>query len=71
MHSHIDTAWLWPYAESRRKVARSWSTQAGLIESYFSNVSRDTAGTGTDAFAGDNADADTVASAGVVNSANI
>jgi len=25
-HCHIDTAWLWPYAETRRKIARSWST---------------------------------------------
>jgi len=33
-HCHIDTAWLWPYAETRRKVARSWSTQALLLEKY-------------------------------------
>jgi alpha-mannosidase len=26
-HCHIDTAWLWPFAETRRKVARSWITQ--------------------------------------------
>ncbi len=25
-HCHIDTAWLWPYAETKRKIARSWST---------------------------------------------
>lgn len=31
---HIDTAWLWPFAETRRKVARSWSTQLDLIEKY-------------------------------------
>ncbi|KAF9113409.1 Glycoside hydrolase, 38 vacuolar alpha mannosidase [Mortierella sp. AM989] len=31
---HIDTAWLWPYAETRRKTARSWSTQLRLIEDY-------------------------------------
>lgn len=31
---HIDTAWLWPYAETRRKVARSWSSQLDLIERY-------------------------------------
>ncbi|GJJ70118.1 alpha-mannosidase [Entomortierella parvispora] len=31
---HIDTAWLWPYAETRRKTARSWSTQLRLIEEY-------------------------------------
>jgi len=23
-HCHIDTAWLWPYAETKRKIARSW-----------------------------------------------
>ncbi|KAF9403452.1 Glycoside hydrolase, 38 vacuolar alpha mannosidase, partial [Podila epigama] len=31
---HIDTAWLWPYAETRRKTARSWSTQLRLMEDY-------------------------------------
>ncbi|KAJ2853823.1 Glycoside hydrolase, 38 vacuolar alpha mannosidase [Coemansia erecta] len=31
---HIDTAWLWPYDETKRKIARSWSTQLGLIEKY-------------------------------------
>ncbi|KAG0297906.1 Glycoside hydrolase, 38 vacuolar alpha mannosidase [Linnemannia gamsii] len=31
---HIDTAWLWPYAETRRKTARSWSTQLRLLEDY-------------------------------------
>jgi alpha-mannosidase len=31
---HIDTAWLWPYDETKRKVARSWATQCGLIETY-------------------------------------
>lgn len=31
---HIDTAWLWPYAETRRKVARSWSSQLDLLERY-------------------------------------
>ena len=25
-HCHIDTAWLWPYRETKRKIARSWST---------------------------------------------
>lgn len=25
-HCHIDTAWLWPYAETKRKIARSWGT---------------------------------------------
>ena len=33
-HCHIDTAWLWPYAETRRKVARSWSTQLHLKSLY-------------------------------------
>jgi alpha-mannosidase len=33
-HCHIDTAWLWPYIETRRKVARSWVTQLHLFESY-------------------------------------
>eukprot|EP00499_Haloplacidia_sp_CaronLabIsolate_P013165 CAMPEP_0196773040 /NCGR_PEP_ID=MMETSP1104-20130614/2552_1 /TAXON_ID=33652 /ORGANISM="Cafeteria sp., Strain Caron Lab Isolate" /LENGTH=569 /DNA_ID=CAMNT_0042143183 /DNA_START=1 /DNA_END=1707 /DNA_ORIENTATION=+ len=33
-HCHIDTAWLWPYAETRRKVARSWSTALRLMEQY-------------------------------------
>ncbi|CAG8553501.1 2475_t:CDS:10 [Acaulospora morrowiae] len=31
---HIDTAWLWPFDETKRKVARSWSTQVGLMEIY-------------------------------------
>jgi alpha-mannosidase len=25
-HCHIDTAWLWPYRETRRKCGRSWAT---------------------------------------------
>ncbi|OLL24027.1 Alpha-mannosidase [Neolecta irregularis DAH-3] len=33
-HCHIDTAWLWPYAETRRKIARSWSTQLDLMDRY-------------------------------------
>ncbi|EDN07767.1 alpha-mannosidase [Histoplasma capsulatum] len=33
-HCHIDTCWLWPWAETRRKVARSWSTQCDLMERY-------------------------------------
>ena len=33
-HCHIDTAWLWPYRETRRKVMRSWSTQLMLMEKY-------------------------------------
>jgi alpha-mannosidase len=33
-HCHIDTAWLWPYAETRRKILRSWTTQTKLLEQY-------------------------------------
>ncbi|CAI2163478.1 3771_t:CDS:10 [Funneliformis geosporum] len=33
-HCHIDTAWLWPYDETKRKIARSWSTQVGLMDIY-------------------------------------
>ncbi|KAK9476775.1 glycosyl hydrolases family 38 N-terminal domain-containing protein [Lipomyces japonicus] len=33
-HCHIDTAWLWPYAETRRKTARSWASQVALIRQY-------------------------------------
>ena len=33
-HCHIDTCWLWPFAETKRKVARSWSTQCDLMERY-------------------------------------
>ncbi|KAJ3262095.1 Alpha-mannosidase 2C1 [Boothiomyces macroporosus] len=29
---HIDTAWLWPYDETKRKIARSWATQCRLLE---------------------------------------
>ncbi|KAI9105902.1 glycosyl hydrolases family 38 N-terminal domain-containing protein [Phlyctochytrium arcticum] len=35
---HIDTAWLWPYDETKRKAARSFATQCGLIEQYPSYV---------------------------------
>ncbi|KAL8690722.1 MAG: hypothetical protein Q9224_004340 [Gallowayella concinna] len=31
---HIDTAWLWPWAETKRKIARSWSNQCDLIDRY-------------------------------------
>lgn len=31
---HIDTAWLWPFAETRRKIVRSWSSQCTLMDSY-------------------------------------
>jgi alpha-mannosidase len=33
-HCHIDTCWLWPFAETKRKVARSWSNQCNLMEQY-------------------------------------
>ncbi|KAK0052625.1 alpha-mannosidase 2C1-like isoform X1 [Biomphalaria pfeifferi] len=33
-HAHIDTAWLWPYAETIRKCARSWSCTLRLMEKY-------------------------------------
>ncbi|TMB86696.1 MAG: alpha-mannosidase, partial [Chloroflexi bacterium] len=33
-HAHIDTAWLWPLREARRKCARSWSTQLQLMDEY-------------------------------------
>lgn len=33
-HCHIDTCWLWPWAETKRKIARSWSTQCDLMERY-------------------------------------
>lgn len=33
-HCHIDTCWLWPWAETKRKVARSWSNQCNLLERY-------------------------------------
>ncbi|KAL8600141.1 hypothetical protein ACOMHN_060093 [Nucella lapillus] len=31
-HSHIDTAWLWPYDETKRKCARSWTCTLRLME---------------------------------------
>jgi alpha-mannosidase len=33
-HAHIDVAWLWPLAESERKVARTLATQLALMEEY-------------------------------------
>lgn len=29
-----DTAWLWPFEETIRKAARSWSSQIGLMDRY-------------------------------------
>lgn len=31
---HIDTAWLWPFAETRRKIVRSWTTQLKIADDY-------------------------------------
>ena len=31
-HAHIDTAWLWPIAETRRKTVRSWSNTLELMD---------------------------------------
>jgi len=33
-HSHIDTAWLWPLRETRRKVARTVSSILTLLQRY-------------------------------------
>jgi len=33
-HAHIDTAWLWPIAETRRKIRRSWSTVLQLMDRW-------------------------------------
>ena len=33
-HCHIDTAWLWAYAETRRKVVRSFASQLALLDRY-------------------------------------
>jgi alpha-mannosidase len=33
-HAHIDTAWLWPVRETRRKCARSFSTALALMDEY-------------------------------------
>ncbi|KAI9276187.1 galactose mutarotase-like domain-containing protein [Sporodiniella umbellata] len=33
-HCHIDTAWLWPFEETIRKCARSWSSQIELMDRY-------------------------------------
>ena len=31
-HAHLDTAWLWPLAETRRKAQRSWSNTLELLD---------------------------------------
>ncbi len=33
-HAHLDLAWLWPLAETRRKARRTYSTVLGLMERY-------------------------------------
>ncbi len=33
-HSHIDTAWLWPYAETVRKCSRTFSTVDRLMDQF-------------------------------------
>ncbi len=33
-HAHIDTAWLWPLAETRRKCMRSFSSSVTLMDEY-------------------------------------
>lgn len=33
-HAHIDTAWLWPYRESIKKCARTFSAQLNLLDQY-------------------------------------
>ena len=33
-HCHIDAGWLWPFWETHRKTARSWSCQMRLFENY-------------------------------------
>ncbi|HWB53020.1 MAG TPA: glycoside hydrolase family 38 C-terminal domain-containing protein, partial [Tepidisphaeraceae bacterium] len=33
-HAHIDTAWLWPLAETHRKCERTFSSQTGYMADY-------------------------------------
>ena len=33
-HCHIDVCWLWPWAETKRKIARSWASQCDLLDRY-------------------------------------
>jgi alpha-mannosidase len=33
-HAHIDTAWLWPIEETRRKCQRSFSSAVALMDAY-------------------------------------
>lgn len=33
-HAHLDTAWLWPIAESRRKALRTFATAAAMLDRF-------------------------------------
>ncbi len=33
-HSHLDTAWLWPIRETKRKTGRTWANMLGLMDEY-------------------------------------
>ena len=33
-HAHIDTAWLWPLAETRRKLVRTFASQTRYMDDY-------------------------------------
>lgn len=33
-HAHIDVGWLWPVRESRRKAARTFSSQLAMLDEY-------------------------------------
>lgn len=33
-HAHIDSAWLWPLRETRRKVVRTFSNVVALAQEY-------------------------------------
>ena len=33
-HAHIDTAWLWPIAETRRKLVRTFASQTRYMDEY-------------------------------------
>ena len=33
-HSHIDYVWLWPFAETRRKILRTFSTMINFLERF-------------------------------------
>jgi alpha-mannosidase len=37
-HAHLDTAWLWPLEESRRKARRTFATQLRLMAEYPEHV---------------------------------